>query len=206
MYGQHARLVQRPILIWWHHHLFLVLFVRESIIHILLAVVGPAAFMGNIDTNMSVNVGLNVIAQGEVARRGLHVLSRKKNFDIPHPSKKGWRLRHTCPEAPTNDVYIRGTVKNEDTIELPSYWKDFVDQDSITVSLTPIGSHQNVIVKRIDKDKIYLQSQGLPIHCFYHVYKKERMEKDLFQSTKVELLETTQVTTTNIQFQDTTTI
>ena len=47
--------------------------------------------------------------------------------------------------------------------------KTFIDQDSITVSLTPIGSHQNVIVKRIDKDKIYLQSQGLPIHCFYHV-------------------------------------
>ena len=78
----------------------------------------------------------------------------------------------------TNDVYIRGTVKNEDTIELPSYWKDFVDQDSITVSLTPIGSHQNVIVKRIDKDKIYLQSQGLPIHCFYHVcVRKKRWRK-----------------------------
>ncbi len=140
-----------------------------------LAVVGPAAFMGTIDTNDSINVGLNLIAQGEVVSRcGLHVLSRKKNFDIPHPSKKGWRLRHTCPEAPTNDVYIRGTVKNEDTIELPSYWKDFVDQDSITVSLTPVGSHQNVIVKRIDKDKIYLQSQGLPIHCFYHVYAERK--------------------------------
>jgi len=137
-----------------------------------LAVIGPAAFMGNVDTNFSVNVGLHVIAQGEVVSRcGLHVLSRKKNFDIPHPSKDGWRLRHTCPEAPTNDVYFRGTVKDDDVIELPSYWKDFVHQDSITVSITPVGVHQDIIVERIDDNKIYLHSKSeVPIHCFYHVY------------------------------------
>ena len=150
-----------------------------------LAVVGPSAMMGNVDCRDNVHAGGDMIAQGEVVSRcGGHVLSRKKNFDIPHPSKKGWRLRHTCPEAPTNDVYIRGTVKNEDTIELPSYWKDFVDQDSITVSLTPIGSHQNVIVKRIDKDKIYLQSQGLPIHCFYHVYAERKDGEKLIPEYK----------------------
>lgn len=141
-----------------------------------LSVVGPAAFMGNVDTNLSVNVGLHVIAQGEVVSRcGLHVLSRKKNFDIPHPSKKGWRLRHTCPEAPTNDVYIRGTLRNKDVIELPPYWKDFVYQDSITVSLTPVGAHQDIMVKRIDEDKVYLQTKsGIPIHCFYHIYAERK--------------------------------
>ena len=144
-----------------------------------LAVIGPAAFMGNVDTNFSVNVGLNLIAQGEVISRcGLHVLSAKKNFDIPHPSKDGWRLRHTCPEAPTNDVYVRGTVKDDNVIELPSYWKDFVHQDSITVSLTPVGMHQDIIVEKIDEDKIYLHSKSeTPIHCFYHVY-GERSDGD----------------------------
>ena len=77
----------------------------------------------------------------------------KKNFDIPHPSKEGYRLRHTCPEAPYNDVYIRGKVKNTDEIKLPDYWKDFVDKSSITVNLTPIGAHQNVIVKRVEPDR-----------------------------------------------------
>ena len=151
-----------------------------------LAVVGPAAFMGNVDTNLSVNVGLHVIAQGEVVSRcGLHVLSRKKNFDIPHPSKKGWRLRHTCPEAPTNDVYIRGTLKNKDVIELPSYWKDFVHQDSITVSLTPVGAHQDIIVKRIDESKIYLQAKSaIPIHCFYHVYAERKDGESLIPEYK----------------------
>ena len=84
-------------------------------------------------------------------------------------------MRHTCPEAPTNDVYIRGKVKNKTEINLPEYWKDFVYQDSITVNLTPIGAHQDIIVKRIDAEKIYLQSKGgIPINCFYHIYAERK--------------------------------
>ena len=46
-----------------------------------------------------------------------------------------------------------------------------VDWTTITVNLTPIGSHQHVIVKRIDEEKIYLQSNGgMPIDCFYHIF------------------------------------
>lgn len=137
-----------------------------------LAVVGSSGFLGNIDANLNVNVGLNVIAQGEVISRcGAHILSAKKNFDIPHPSKEGWRLRHTCPEGPSNDVYVRGRVTNTSEITLPSYWKDFVDVRSITVNLTPVGAHQDIIIKRIDGEKIYLQSRGaIPIDCFYHVF------------------------------------
>ena len=66
-------------------------------------------------------------------------------------------------------------IKNQTEIELPSYWKDFVDTQSITVSLTPIGAHQNVIVKRIDSNKVYLQAQGaIPINCFYHIFAERK--------------------------------
>ena len=96
-------------------------------------------------------------------------------MDIPHPSKEGYRLRYTCPEAPYNDVYIRGKVKNTDEIELPAYWKDFVDKSSITVHLTPIGAPQSVYVKRIEEGRIVLQSVGgLPIHCFYQVFAERK--------------------------------
>jgi len=141
-----------------------------------VAVVGSTALMGPVDTNNRINVGTHLIAQGHVISNcGAHVLAAKKNFDIPHPSIKGWRLRHTCPEAPTNDVYIRGKVKNKKTIALPSYWKDFVHKDSITVSLTPIGAHQDIIVKRIDDDYIHLQANGgIPIHCYYHVFAERK--------------------------------
>ena len=137
-----------------------------------LAVDGNAAFMGVVDTNRGVNVGQNLIAQGHVISNcGGHVLAAKKNFDIPHPTKEGWRLRHTCPEGPSNDVYVRGRVTNKKEIILPSYWKELVDFTTITVNLTPIGAHQDVIVKRIDEEKVYLQSNGgIPINCFYHIY------------------------------------
>jgi len=151
-----------------------------------VAVVGSTALMGPVDTNNRINVGTHVIAQGHVISNcGAHILAAKKNFDIPHPSKKGWRLRHTCPEAPTNDVYIRGTLKNKDTITLPSYWKDFVHEDSITVSLTPVGAHQDIIVKRIDKNNVYLQSQGgMPIHCYYHIYAERKDGESLIPEYK----------------------
>ena len=137
-----------------------------------LAVSGPSGFLGNVETNANVIVGGNCLVQGNVISNcGGHVLAAKKNFDIPHPTKEGWRLRHTCPEGPSNDVYVRGRVTNKNEIILPTYWKELVDWTTITVNLTPIGAHQNVIVKRIDEKKVYLQAHGgMPINCFYHIY------------------------------------
>lgn len=137
-----------------------------------LAVSGPTAFLGVVDTNDDVFPGGNLIAQGHVmSNNGGHILAAKKNFDIPHPTKPGYRLRHTCPEGPSNDVYCRGKVVNKKEIILPTYWKGLVDWTTITVNLTPIGAHQNVIVKRVDEEKVYLQSNGgIPINCYYHIF------------------------------------
>ena len=137
-----------------------------------LAVSGPSAFFGNVDANQNVNVGGDLRAQGEVVSRcGGHILSAKKNFDIPHPTKDGWRLRHTCPEGPSNDVYFRGRIKNKNIIYLPQYWEKLVDWTTITVNLTPVGAHQNVIVKRIGENKVFLQANGgMPIDCFFHIF------------------------------------
>ena len=86
-----------------------------------LAVDGPAAFLGVVDAAQNINAGGDITAQGEVKSRcGVHILSAKKNFDIPHPTKEGWRLRHTCPEGPTNDVYIRGKPVSYTHLTLPT--------------------------------------------------------------------------------------
>lgn len=147
-----------------------------------LAVIGDAAVFDNMDVNLNITAGVMVSAgtliqsQGDVtAFCGAHRLSAKKNFDIPHPSREGWRLTHTCIEGPEAAVYIRGRIKNKTEIDLPEYWKDLVDIQSITVSLTPIGAHQDVIIKRWDENKIYLQSKGgIPIDCFYHIYAERK--------------------------------
>jgi len=137
-----------------------------------LAVSGAAGFLGNVETNADIIVGRHLAAQGDVISNcGGHILAAKKDFDIKHPSKDGWRLRYVAPEAPSADVYCRGRVTNKTEIVLPSYWKDLVDWTTITVNLTPIGAHQDVIVKRIDEKKVYLQAMGgMPINCFYHIY------------------------------------
>ena len=58
---------------------------------------------------------------------------------------------------------------------LPTYWMGLVHTDSITVQLQPIGAHQDVIIKRWDDKKIYLQAKGgMPIDCFYHVYAERK--------------------------------
>ena len=125
------------------------------------------------DLTMGGNIagGNNISCTGTVSgNSGSFIV---KPFNIPHPSpdKEGMRLVHACLEGPENGVYFRGRVTNQKQIFLPPYWKDLVDWTTITVNLTPIGSHQSVIVKRFDEDKIYLQSNGgLPIDCFYHVY------------------------------------
>ena len=93
-----------------------------------------------------------------------------KGFDIKHPNKQKHRLRHVCVEGPEAAVYHRGRITNKNEIQLPSYWIGLIDYETITVQLTSIGSHQNIIVKRWDENKVYLQSQGgMPIDCFYHI-------------------------------------
>ena len=109
--------------------------------------------------------------KGRLASRFASADAKPKPFDIKHPSKDGWRLRYACIEGPEVGVYHRGRVRNEKIIKLPDYWKDLVDVESISVQLQPIGSHQDIIVKRWDDEFIYLQAQGgMPVNCFYHVY------------------------------------
>ena len=114
----------------------------------------------------------SLVIDNEAIQNKKGVIKQKwKGFDIEHPGKKGYRIRHICIEGPEGAVYVRGRVKNTNEIVLPSYWKDLVHERSITVQLQPIGSHQDVIIKRWDSEKVYLQSNAsMPIDCFYHIF------------------------------------
>ena len=91
-----------------------------------------------------------------------------KPFDIKHPTKgDGWRLRHVSLEGPESAVFYRGRLTGSNTIELPYYWKDLVHEDSITVSIQPIGSTQKIIVMEYNNEKVVLSGN---IDCFFHVF------------------------------------
>tara|TARA_X000001388_G_C2228891_1_gene122316 strand:+ start:654 stop:1487 length:834 start_codon:yes stop_codon:yes gene_type:complete len=90
-----------------------------------------------------------------------------KPFDIRHPSKEGWRLRHVSLEGPESAVFYRGRLTGSNTIELPYYWKNLVHEDSITVSIQPIGSTQKIIVMEYNNEKVILSGNT---DCFFHVF------------------------------------
>lgn len=99
-----------------------------------------------------------------------------KNFDIKHPTKDGHRLRHSCVEAPQNDVYIRGKLKGTNVIELPEYWKGLVNPDSITVQLTPIGCRQSLYYEEVEwcsTIKVVNADCG-PVWCSYTVFAERK--------------------------------
>jgi hypothetical protein len=64
-----------------------------------------------------------------------------KSFDIPHPTKEGYRLVYGCLEGPENGVYHRGKISgNGDVfVELPEYWSELVAE--YTISLTSYGNY-----------------------------------------------------------------
>ena len=133
-----------------------------------------------IEGDMTVNNGnihttnlLGCTGQGVVLSGSSINVQGWKGFDIKHPTKDKHRLRHVCVEGPEAAIYHRGRVCNgQNVIDLPEYWRGLIDYESLTVQLTAIHSHQNVIVKRISpiEGRIYLQAQGgMPVDCFYHI-------------------------------------
>jgi hypothetical protein len=94
-----------------------------------------------------------------------------KGFDIKHPNKKNHRLRHICLEGPEAGVYFRGRLTNTNVIDIPEYWQNLVDFETITVQLTQIGYHQDLIVDKIEWGKrIFVKSgNGSNVDCYYTV-------------------------------------
>ena len=94
-----------------------------------------------------------------------------KAFNIPHPTKEGKRLWHGCLEGPEYGVYVRGHLTGDNRIILPDYWHGLIDPTTITVSVTQIGSSQDLMVDKIEWGKtIYLKSgNAAAIDCYYTV-------------------------------------
>ena len=138
---------------------------------------GNEHITGNVTTDSTINAVGNING-GSVTDTGGNVLSAKKDFDITHPTREGWRLRHVCLEGPEAGVYYRGRLKGSNIIELPSYWKGLVDENTITVQLQSIGKHQNLVVESFNNEYVVIEiganqnflTNEILIDCFYHVH------------------------------------
>lgn len=111
-----------------------------------------------------------------------------KSFVIDHPTKPNMKLRYGSLEGPENGVYVRGRLTNSYIITLPDYWTNLVDEDSITVTLTPIRKNQQLYVTHTTNTFIAIENDSVDksIDCFYVVYgERKDVEKMIVEiSTK----------------------
>ena len=107
------------------------------------------------------------------------IVATTKLFRVDHPNIDNYYLEHGCLEGPEHAIYVRGRVSRDGIIELPDYWQNFVDKESITVTLTPIGAFQELFVDRIEYGKrVYIKNQaGGKIDAYYQVH-AERIDVD----------------------------
>ena len=54
-------------------------------------------------------------------------------------------------------------------INLPQEWEKLVDLSTVTVHLTEVGAKQGLVVKRVQGLEVHLQTQGLPVDCYYMI-------------------------------------
>lgn len=102
-----------------------------------------------------------------------------KSFLIPNKLKPGYMLRHGSLEGPEHGVYHRGKINGLGIIELPEYWGWLVDEDTITVQITPIGQFQKYVIKSISTTQIEISNlDGTDnVNCFY-IINGERKDID----------------------------
>lgn len=138
-----------------------------------------AKFLKNISST-SYNTGTITVAGGIGVAGNVHVngtlYATAKSFLIDHPSIPGRKLQYASLEGPENGVYVRGKLINSNTIELPDYWVDLVDESSITVTLTPFKEFQSLYVREILNNKVYIETQDTDrqIQCFYTVFAERK--------------------------------
>ena len=93
-----------------------------------------------------------------------------KSFVIPHPTKQGRTLQHGSLEGPEHGVYHRGRLEGS-VIELPEYWTALVDEDTITVQLTPNGDFQMLYVEKIEDNQVFVANAADEgVDCFYIIH------------------------------------
>ena len=152
--------------------------------------VGDTVETGDTQKSGNTNISGDLDASGTISAAIL--TAPLKPFDIPHPNIEGYRLKHACPEGPEAAVYVRGKVSVDGIIELPDYWQNLVDKETISVQLTPMGAYQELFVDRIEYGKrVYVKNQaGGLVNAYYQVwatrtdvsfeveYKENRKEDD----------------------------
>lgn len=113
------------------------------------------------------NIVGNLTISGNTTITG-HLSAASKSFLIDHPTQIGKKLQYGSLEGPEHGVFLRGKT-NENIINLPNYWPSLVDENSISVNLTPISAANNIYVVDYNNSRITTNGNN-GNYYFYTVY------------------------------------
>ena len=115
----------------------------------------------------------NISGSGDINISGT-LTAQRKSFNIPHPTQPGKRLIYGVLEGPEHGVYVRGESKSN-TVTLPEEWVGLVDETTISVQLTPIGSPDIYFYEKYENNTIKVGGPQQK-HYFYYI---QAMRKDI---------------------------
>jgi hypothetical protein len=144
--------------------------------------------MGSASAGYFINTGSNTFAHlslgdrglstnGEIFGGSLDIIGSPKNFVSPHPLDPSKEIRYASVEAPTVDVYFRGTaalVNGYAHIDVPEHFRLTAREGTYMTTLTPVGRPTSLSVESEGSEGIVVRGSGNT--RFHYVVYAERAE------------------------------
>jgi len=135
---------------------------------------------GRLGFRQSPSVVWAVFAEGNAHVTGDFTVAGVKSFVEPHRSDASKEIRYISVEAPSAEIYFRGTAKISrgiTRIEVPEHFRQVARAGSYATMVTPVGAMATVAVLSEDKNGIVIQaSRNVRVH--YVVYAERKAFKD----------------------------
>jgi hypothetical protein len=100
------------------------------------------------------------------------IVSGTKSFVQPHATDASKQIRYISVEAPSADIYFRGTAqvsRGVTRIDVPEYFRLVAAPGTYATIVTPVGGMATVAVMREDEGGIVLQaSRDVKVHYVVH--------------------------------------
>ncbi len=114
---------------------------------------------------------------GRIAGASLAIAGSPKNFVSPHPLDPSKEIKYASVEAPTVDVYFRGTGTLSNgyaRIEVPDHFRFTAREGTYMTTLTPVGRPISLSVESEGSGGIVVRGNGNAM--FHYVVYAERAE------------------------------
>ena len=145
--------------------------------------INPVAGVTTLLATQVAGVNYGIYAPGaKILGGSLDITGAPKNFAAPHPLDPSKEIKYASVEAPTVDVYFRGTgtlTNGFARIDVPDHFRLTARQGTYMTTLTPVGRAISLSVESEGPDGIVVRGSGST--KFHYVVYAERAEIEGFE-------------------------